>query len=66
MKGAIFEILVKKLLEKNEYEPCKTDNEQVDDKGRVRGRNKEEKAEDTTWKMFCHLSSLSFESIMHP
>lgn len=38
VKGAIFEVVVKKLLEKNEYEECKPDNEQVDYKGRVRGR----------------------------
>jgi hypothetical protein len=37
-KGPIFETVVKKLLQKNEYEPCTADNEQVDDKGRVRGR----------------------------
>jgi len=37
-KGAIFEIIVRKLLLKNEYEPCKADYEQVDDEGRVRGR----------------------------
>jgi hypothetical protein len=37
-KGAIFEAIVRKLLQKNEYEPCKADYEQVDDKGRVRGR----------------------------
>lgn len=37
-KGAIFEVVVKKLLEKNEYEECKADNEQVDSRGRVRGR----------------------------
>ena len=37
-KGPIFETLVRKLLEKNEYERCKVDYEQVDDKGRVRGR----------------------------
>ena len=37
-RGAIFEVVVKKLLEKNEYEECKADNEQVDNKGRVRGR----------------------------
>jgi len=38
VKGALFEILVKKLLEKNDYEPCQADNEQVDNQGRVRGR----------------------------
>jgi len=38
VKGRIFEIIVKKLLEKNEYEECKPDGEQLDDKGRVRGR----------------------------
>ena len=38
VKGTIFEIVVKKLLEKNEYEEIKPDNEQVDDRGRVRGR----------------------------
>lgn len=37
-KGAIFETVVRKLLQKNEYEACKADREQVDDKGRVRGR----------------------------
>lgn len=37
-KGAVFEKVVRKLLEKNEYERCKPDNEQVDDFGRVRGR----------------------------
>jgi len=37
-KGAIFETVVKKLLQKNEYAPCKVDNEQVDNRGRVRGR----------------------------
>jgi len=37
-KGPIFETLVRKLLEKNEYERCKVDNEQVDNRGRVRGR----------------------------
>lgn len=38
VKGRIFEIIVKKLLEKNEYEECKPDGEQLDDNGRVRGR----------------------------
>lgn len=37
-KGAVFEKVVRKLLEKNEYEKCSPDNEQVDDCGRVRGR----------------------------
>lgn len=37
-KGAIFETVIKRLLHKNEYEPCRADGEQVDDRGRVRGR----------------------------
>jgi len=37
-KGRIFEIIIRKLLKKNEYEPCKVDEEQVDSQGRVRGR----------------------------
>lgn len=37
-KGAVFEKVVRKLLEKNESEKCAPDNEQVDDCGRVRGR----------------------------
>lgn len=37
-KGAVFEKVVKKLLEQNEYEQYVPDNEQVDDYGRVRGR----------------------------
>lgn len=37
-KGAIFETVVRKLLEKNEYEECKADNEQINDRGMVRGR----------------------------
>lgn len=38
VKGRIFEIIVKKLLEKNEYKECRPDGEQVDKNGRVRGR----------------------------
>jgi hypothetical protein len=38
VKGVIFETIVKKLLEKNEYEKCKPDGEQLDNNGRVRGR----------------------------
>jgi tetratricopeptide (TPR) repeat protein len=37
-KGTVFEKVVRKLLEKNEYEKYQPDNEQVDDCGRVRGR----------------------------
>jgi hypothetical protein len=37
-KGAVFEKVVRKLLEKNEYEIFPADHEQVDDYGRVRGR----------------------------
>jgi len=37
-KGAVFEKVVRNLLEKNEYEKCRPDNEQVDNYGRVRGR----------------------------
>jgi len=38
VKGRIFEIIVKKLLEKNEYKECQPDGEQLDYNGRVRGR----------------------------
>ena len=37
-KGAVFEFVVKKLLEMNDYEKCQPDNEQVDINGRIRGR----------------------------
>ncbi|MDW8034654.1 MAG: restriction endonuclease [Nitrososphaerota archaeon] len=37
-KGVLFEEIIKMLLEKNDYEECKVDGEQVDNKGRVRGR----------------------------
>jgi hypothetical protein len=37
-KGAVFEFVVRKLIEMNDYEKSQPDNEQVDINGRIRGR----------------------------